>query len=84
MMAVLDIPKKLEEQIESAWGQPLSRAAVEALALEGFRREALSLGQVAELLGTSIDQANGFLQAHGVTGDYTADDLQRDRAALKK
>jgi len=83
-MAVLDISKKLEEQIESAWGQPLSRASVEALALEGFRREALSLGQVAELLGVSIDQANGFLKAHGVAGDYTADDLQRDRAALKK
>jgi predicted HTH domain antitoxin len=83
-MAVLDIPQKIAEQIESAWGQPLSRAAVEALALEGFRREVLSLGQVAELLGTSIDRANGFLKDHGVTGDYTADDLERDLAALKQ
>jgi predicted HTH domain antitoxin len=83
-MTVLNIPKKLEEQIEAAWGQSLSRAAIESLALEGFRREVLSLGQVAELLGVSIDQANGFLQAHGVTGDYTADDLRRDLAALKK
>jgi predicted HTH domain antitoxin len=83
-MTVLDIPKKLEEQIEAAWGQSLSRAAVEALALEGFRREVLSVGQVAELLGMSIDEANGFLKAHGVAGDYTADDLQRDLAALRK
>jgi predicted HTH domain antitoxin len=83
-MTVLDIPPKLAEQIEAAWGQSLSRAAVEALALEGFRREALSLGQVAELLGVSIDQANGFLKLHGVAGDYTADDLRRDLAALKR
>jgi predicted HTH domain antitoxin len=83
-MTVLDIPKPLADQIEAAWGQSLSRAAVEALALEGFRREALSLGQVAELLGLSVDQANAFLTAHGVGGDYTADDLHRDLAALPK
>jgi predicted HTH domain antitoxin len=83
-MAVLNIPKKLEQQIEAAWGQSLSRAAIEALALEGFRRELLSLGQVAELLELSIDQANGFLKSHGVAGDYTTDDLKRDLAALRK
>lgn len=84
IMTVLDIPKNLAEQIEIAWGQPLSRAAIESLALEGYRRELLSLGQVAELLGTSIDQANGFLKSHGVPGDYSADDLRRDLAALRK
>jgi predicted HTH domain antitoxin len=83
-MTVLNIPQKLTDQIEAAWGQPLSRAAVEALALEGFRREALSLGQVAELLGTSVDQANAFLKANRVTGDYTDDDLRRDLAAFPK
>jgi predicted HTH domain antitoxin len=83
-MAVLNIPKNLEQQIEAAWGQSLSRAAIEALALEGFRRELLSLGQVAELLELSIDQANGFLKSHGFAGDYTADDLKRDLAALRK
>jgi predicted HTH domain antitoxin len=83
-MTVLDIPQSLTDHIEAAWGQPLSRAAVEALALEGFRREVLSLGQVAELVGLSVDQANAFLKANGVAGDYTADDLRRDLAAFPK
>ena len=50
MEAIIHIPKGIEEQLEAAFGRDLARAAREALAVEGYRSERLSLGQVAEFL----------------------------------
>jgi len=52
---IIHIPKGIEEQLEAAFGRDLARAAREALAVEGYRSERLSLGQVAEFLGVSTD-----------------------------
>jgi predicted HTH domain antitoxin len=81
MPITIDLPKKLEEQLEAAWGGNLSQAVKEALAVEGYRTDKLSLGQVAALLDLSIDGANGFLKARGVPAKYTVDDLNQDVAA---
>ena len=62
MPITIDIPKAIEEQLTAGWGVDLGRAAKEALAAEGYRAGVLSLGQVAELLGLSIDAADGFLK----------------------
>lgn len=59
----------------------LSRATLEALALEGYRSMRLSDGQVRQMLGfTSRMQVHSFLKERGVHLHYSLDDLEQDRA----
>ena len=44
----------------------MSRRALEALALQGYREQALSLYQVSEMLGFSRSEAEDFLGRHDV------------------
>lgn len=67
----------------AAWGD-LSRAALEALAIESYRSERLSLGAVAEMLGLSVLEAEEFLKRRRVDLRYTLDDFEADRASLKR
>jgi predicted HTH domain antitoxin len=83
MDIVISIPEGVEIQLEAAFGRDLARAAREALAIEGYRTERLSLGQVAELLGVSTIEADRFLKERDVPLLYTSDDYARDREALK-
>jgi predicted HTH domain antitoxin len=83
MDIVIPIPEGIEVQLEAAFGRDLARAAREALAIEDYRTERLSLGQVAELLGVSTAEADRFLKGRDVPLLYTADDHARDRAVLK-
>ena len=62
MDIIIHIPKGIEEQLEAAFGRDLPQAAREALAIEGYRTERLSLGQVAELLGVSTIEAEQLLK----------------------
>ena len=57
----------------------LSRAALEALAIEGARSGKLSLGQVRRLLGfTTRMQVDGFLKEHGIDLPLTVEDVERE------
>jgi hypothetical protein len=57
----------------------LSRAALEAFALEGYRADRLSESEVRQLLGFgSRMQVHAFLQEHGVNLQYGQDDLEQD------
>ena len=80
MEVLLTIPDEIAAQLDNA--NDLSRLALEALAIEGYRREALSLGEVADLLGVSVYEADGFLKGHGVPAGLTVDELERQRVAL--
>ena len=83
MDVIIHIPKGIEEQLEAAFGRDLAQAAREALAIEGYRTERLSIGQVAELLGVSTLETHQFLKERKVPLLYTIDDFERDRKALK-
>lgn len=62
----------------------LSRAVLEALALEGYRSERLSEGQVRRMLGFRTRmQVHTFLKAHNVYLNYSIRELQNDLASLK-
>jgi hypothetical protein len=62
----------------------LSRAAIEALALEGYRSERLSEGQVRRMLGFRTRmQVHAFLKAHNVYLNYSIHELENDLASLK-
>ena len=60
--------------------EDLSLAALEALALEGYRSKRLSEGQVRQMLGFSSRlQVHAFLKDHGVHLHYSLADLEQDR-----
>ena len=81
MEVTLNIPDEVAKQLEPNGGD-VSRLALEALALEGFRRESLSVGEVADLLEISVYEADGFLKEHGVGSLLTSADMDEQRAAL--
>jgi hypothetical protein len=75
----LDIPDELSAALATP-GRELSRSVLEALALEAYRERKLSTSQLRRLLGfESRYDLDGFLKAHEVWLEYSADDLQRDR-----
>lgn len=81
MIVSLDIPDEIAAQL-TAPGQEISRAALEALALEAYRRDALSQAQVGHLLGLSRIQTEDFLAQHMDVYDYEPADLKREADAL--
>jgi hypothetical protein len=77
MQIVLNIPDNVEGVI--APGQDPERAALEALALEGYRSERLSEYDVQQLLAFETRfQLHGFLKEHGAYMHYTMEDIERD------
>lgn len=66
------------------WQPNLSRAALEALALQGYRRERLSESQVRRMLGFRTRmQVHAFLKAHNVHLNYSILELENDLKSLK-
>jgi hypothetical protein len=80
----LDLPEELSSALGGP-GQDLSRAALEAIALEAYRARKLSTAQLRQVLGyqTRIE-VDGFLKMHGVELEYTLEDLERDREAHRR
>jgi hypothetical protein len=78
MQVMLDLPEDLARLLgENSAG--LTRAALEALALEGLRASKLSVSQARRLLAIpSRYEMDGFLKAHGMLLSLTADDIERD------
>jgi predicted HTH domain antitoxin len=63
----------------SAAGADVSRRALEALALEGYREQVLTLSQVSEMLGLSrVETEDFFGQHHVPLPDITELDLNRE------
>ena len=80
MRITLDLPEDIAIDLSAKWPD-LPRAALESLALEGYRSGALTEFQVRRLLGLRTRlEVDGFLKQHGVFLDYTLDDLAQDTA----
>ncbi len=83
MNLVLQIPDELASRFAST--DEMERRALEALALDEFRRERLTRPELQRLLGFATRaELDAFLVAHGVSGSYGASDLDRDRADLQR
>jgi hypothetical protein len=66
MQITLNLPEEWARQLGQD-AETLSRAALEALALEGIRSGKLSTAEARRLLGfRTCNQMDGFLKAHGV------------------
>jgi predicted HTH domain antitoxin len=64
-------------------GGDISRQMLEAYAIENYRQEKMSLGQLAELLDLSLDEANAFLKKRNIPLNYGLDDLDEDLRAVE-
>jgi len=63
----------------------LSRRALEALVAEEYKQGHLTKPDLRRLLGCETsDQIDSFLKAHDVWIDYTVEDLERERAGLRR
>jgi predicted HTH domain antitoxin len=75
----LQIPDEVARALSSEYAD-LPGAAIEALALEGYRSNRLSDGQLRQMLGfTSRMQVHAFLKDRGVPLNYSLADLEYDR-----
>ena len=83
MQVVLEIPDRLASQLQTN-GRSLPQRALEDLAVEAYRLEELSLGQLAEMLDVSINDANGLLKARGISDDFSLEEFQEQRKSMER
>lgn len=85
MQVTLEIPDEMADWLASK-GQNLSRAAVEALAIEGYRSGSLSPLQTRLMLGFETRyELDRFLKDHQVWEHaYDLEDLDHDRETIKQ
>ena len=63
--------------MQDAWDD-LPRATLEALAIESYRQEKISLGFLAEMLGMGVLEADAWLAQRGVPRNYSIEDYEAD------
>jgi hypothetical protein len=84
MEVTVQIPDDLASRMNASGGD-LSRRVLEALALEEFKAGHITKAELRRLLGFGTRyRLDGFLKTHEVYEDYTLDDFDRDRDALKQ
>jgi hypothetical protein len=84
MEVTVQIPDDLANRM-TAGGGDLSRRALEALAIEEFKTGHLTKPELRRLLGFETRyELDGFLKAHQVCEEYTLEDFERERDALKE
>lgn len=76
----------LPDEIAEALGSPdLSRAALEALAAEGYRTRKLGRGAVGYLLGFRIPmQTDAFLAERNIPSNYGIEEFEQDIATSER
>jgi len=83
MQITLELPEDIAHGLESRW-KDLPRAALESLALEAYRSQALTAAHLRRLLGFETRmQVDAFLKEHDVY-DFTAADFKQDRETLRQ
>lgn len=80
----VELPDDIPKRLEGKWGD-LSKAAREAIAIEGYRSGALSQSQVQRLLGLATRwEVDDLLKRAGVYLEYTEEDLDRELEASRE
>ena len=82
MIVTLDIPDEIASHLTAA-GQDISRAAMEALALEAYRRGSLTQLHAGQLLGLSRIETEDFLAQHVDLYDYSIEELEAEAEVLR-
>ena len=79
----IDLPDVIIRELESSPGG-ISQGVLEALALEGYRSQKFSRGEVRRLLGLTWHETEAFLARHGMVYHHTVEDLEEDRKTLDR
>jgi hypothetical protein len=82
MVVTLELPDDIAQALASQGD--LSRRALEALAIEGYRDRRLTQLQVGQLLHFSRIETEDFLAQHVDLYDYDPSELRREADALEK
>ena len=84
MQITIEIPDAIAGALAGAGRDP-ARAVLEAIALEGYRRQALGESAVRRLLGFETRmEVHAFLKEHGVYLQYSQEDLEHDLAEARR
>jgi predicted HTH domain antitoxin len=79
----IEIPDEIGRALGAHAGG-VSRAVLEAVAVEAYRSGTITPAQVQQMLGLrSRWETESFLRRAGAYHDYTMDDLERDVAAIR-
>jgi len=86
MSIEIDLPEDVARQLEARWGaEGLSRRALEALAVEAYRADAITAAEVQRVLGLSSRwEAEAFLKRAQAYLDDTDADVEQDAAAIRR
>lgn len=83
MNVAIDIPDDIGRVLAAQAGG-VSRAVLEAVAIEAYRSGAITPARVQQMLGLrSRWDTESFLRRAGAFHDYTMDDLERDIVAIR-
>jgi len=83
MKLTIQIPDDLAQRL-STRGSSLSCIALEAIAAEEYRLGHLTKPDLRRWLGFETSyEIDGFLKRHGIFDDYTLQDFESEREALK-
>ncbi len=84
MNIAIDIPDDIG-QVLAAQAGGVSRAVLQAVAIEAYRSGSITPLQVQQMLGLrSRWETESFLRRAEAFHDYTMDDLERDIAAIRE
>jgi hypothetical protein len=84
MDLTVHIPDDIAERLGGAVNGDLSRRALEALSAEEYRLGHLNKPDLRRLLGFETSyQIDGFLKSHNVYENYTMEDFEDEREALR-
>jgi hypothetical protein len=82
MRIELDLPDDIAQALQSP---DLSRTALEAIAIEGYRSAKLGNGQLRRILGFDTPmQVDAFLKDHSVYLNYTMEELEKDLRSIDR
>lgn len=79
----VELPEDIAKRLETAW-RDVSRGALEAIALEGYRDGTLSREQVGRILALSFWETEAFLKERQAYLAYDEEDLEQDRRDLDR
>ena len=82
MEVTFQIPDELINSLTASGDLP--RRALEAFALEELRADRITETELRKMLGLARIELDGFLKAHNIYPDYTIEDFERERQALKE
>lgn len=83
MQIKFELPEDIAQGLKTKWTD-LPRAALESLALEAYRSNALSAAQLRRLLGYETPmQVDEFLKGHAVY-DFAVADFEQDCETLRQ